>query len=65
MTDKNKPKKQPAISTKATFSFTAAGVPPLNRIFTFNIEAKDEEEAKKLLAADLGKIINDLTMDAI
>ena len=54
-----------AISTKATFTFTASGVAPLNRVFTFNIEAKDEKEAIKLLAADLGKIINDLAATSV
>lgn len=59
-----KPKDQP-IKTVATFSFTANGVAPTNRVFTFNIEAKDETEARKVLAADLGKIINDLTIGIV
>lgn len=62
---KNQKAKEAPIKTVATFSFTATGIAPLNRIFTFNIEAKNEEEARKALAADLGKVINDLTMDVI
>lgn len=65
MKGKNQPKNPAPITTVATFAFAAVGVPPLNRSFNFSIEAKNEEEARKFLAADLGKIINDLTMDVI
>lgn len=62
---KNQKTKEPAIKTTATFTFHAVGIAPGNRAFTFNIEAKNEEEARKALAADLGKVINDLAMDVI
>lgn len=54
-------KKEPPIATKITFTFSAFGVMPYNRNFNFNIEAADENEARTFLAADLEKIIKDLT----
>lgn len=62
---KNNSKKEPVIKTTATFSFQATGLAPLNRVFTFNIEAKNEEEARKQLAGDLAKVISDLAAEAI
>ena len=44
----------------STFTFQTTGVEPHNRAFAFNLQAKDIEEARVALIADLQKVISNL-----